>query len=151
MGARPFAAFSASYHAASPHLDVAYQWNGRSVLAGDPKTGQKADMPDQFQYAVGTDVMVNSRVSLALDVLGERVLHSPRLETFPFVAEGPFGAADLRDLRFREASFWMTTGSAGLKANVAPRLLINFNLRFAMGHAGLTDRLTPLVGVEWAF
>jgi hypothetical protein len=151
LGARPFAAFSASYHAAAPHVNVAYQWNGRSVLAGDPRTGQKADMPDEFQYAAGTDVMLNSRVSLALDVLGERVLHSPRLETFPFVAEGPFGSVNLRDLQFQTASFWMTSGSAGLKANVASRLLININLKFAMGHAGLTDKLTPLVGIEWSF
>ena len=34
-GVRPFAALSGSFGVASPHLNVAYQWNGRSVLAGD--------------------------------------------------------------------------------------------------------------------
>jgi len=95
--------------------------------------------------------MLNPKVSLALDLLGARVLHSPRLETFPFEAVGPFGSVSLRDLQFQTESFWMTSGSAGLKANVASRLLINVNLRFAMGHAGLTDKLTPLVGIEWSF
>jgi hypothetical protein len=150
-GVRPFAALSASYGAVAPHLNVAYQWNGRSVLAGDVREGVKADLPDQFHYAVGTDVAVNARLSLILDVLGDRLVNSPRLSTFPFVADGPAGSVTLRDLEFQTASFWTTSGSAGLKANLAPRLLINFNLRFAIGSAGLTDRVTPLLGIEWAF
>jgi hypothetical protein len=28
---------------------------------------------------------------------------------------------------------------------------VNFNLRFNIGARGLTDRIAPLVGVEWAF
>ena len=121
------------------------------MLAGDVREDIKADMPDQFGYAVGTDVTVNPRLSLVFDVLGQRVLHSPRLSTFDFEAEGPAGTVNLRDLRFETASFWTTSGSAGLKANLASRLLINFNLRFAIGDQGLTDRITPLLGLEWAF
>jgi hypothetical protein len=34
---------------------------------------------------------------------------------------------------------------------VAPRLLLTFNLRFAVADGGLTDRLAPLLGMEWAF
>lgn len=151
MGVRPFAALSASYRAMAPHVNVAYQWNGRSVLAGDVRTGAKADMPDQFQFAAGTDVSVNPHLSLVADIFGDRLLNSPRLTTFPFTATGPFGSVDLRDLSFETASFWTGSGSIGLKTNIATRLLINVNLRFAIGHNGLTDRLTPLVGLEWAF
>jgi hypothetical protein len=151
VGVRPFAALSASYRAAAPHLNVAYQWNGRSLLAGDVRDGVKGPVPDQFLYTVGSDVTVNARLSLVFDIFGQRLVHSPRLSTFNFLAEGPAGNASLRDLRFEAASFWATSGSAGLKANLATRLLINFNLRWAMGSAGLTDRLTPLLGMEWAF
>jgi hypothetical protein len=150
-GVRPFAALSASYAGLAPHVNVAYQWNGRSVLAGDVRERVKADMPDQFQYALGTDVTVNPRLSLLFDVLGQRFVHSPRLSTFSFVAEGPSASVTLPDLEFRTASFWTSSGSVGLKANLAPRLLVNFNLRFAIGKAGLTDRVTPLLGIEWAF
>jgi hypothetical protein len=151
IGARPFIALSASYGLAAPHLNAAYQWNGKSVLAGDVREGVKADIPDQFHYAVGTDLAVNPRLSLVLDLLGQRLLHSPRLSTFDFLAEGPAGSVNLRDLQFQTASFWTSSGSVGLKANLAPRLLINFNLRFAINDAGLTDRITPLLGMEWAF
>jgi len=67
------------------------------------------------------------------------------------VATGPFGSVELHDLAFTTGSFWSTSGSVGLKANLAGRLLINANLRFALNHAGLTDQLTPLIGMEWAF
>jgi len=34
---------------------------------------------------------------------------------------------------------------------VAARLLIDFNLRFTIGTNGLTDRVTPLIGMEYGF
>ena len=40
-------------------------------------------------------------------------------------------------------------GSAGLKINMAPHILANFNLRFHIAGGGLRDRLTPLVGIEF--
>jgi hypothetical protein len=151
LGVRPFAAFSTAFGAVSPHLNIAYQWNGKSVLAGDVTTGAKGDVPDQLQIAAGTEAIMNPHVTLVFDALAQRVLNSPRLQTFPFVATGPYGSVPLEDLTFVNESFWSTTGSVGLKANLASRLLINFNLRFALNHAGLTDRLTPLIGLEWAF
>lgn len=151
LGVRPFVALSASYGAASPHANAAYQWNGRSLLGGDVRDRVKGVMPDQFHYALGSDVAVNPRLSLLFDLLGQRVVHSPRLTTFDFVAGGPAGRVNLRDLKFTTASFWTSSGSVGLKANLASTLLINFNLRFAIGQAGLTDRVTPLLGMEWAF
>jgi hypothetical protein len=30
-------------------------------------------------------------------------------------------------------------------------VLVNFNLRFALDDRGLTDRLSPLIGAEFAF
>lgn len=151
VGARPFVAFSTAYGVVSPHVNVAYQWNGHSVLAGDVRNDVTADVPDQVQVSAGTEVAVNSRLTVIFDALGQRFIDSPRLETFPFVADGPAGSVALRDLAFTTGTFWTTSGSVGLKANLARRLLINCNLRFALNHAGLTDRITPLVGMEWAF
>jgi hypothetical protein len=84
-------------------------------------------------------------------VLALRILNSPRLSTYDFLATGPAGSAVLPDLRFDTASYWATHGAVGVKANLAPRLLINFNLAFALSDRGLTDRLSPLIGAEWAF
>jgi hypothetical protein len=150
-GLRPFAAFSTSLGALAPHANVAYQWNGKSIVAGDVRSGQKADLPDRFIYALGTDLGVTDRFSIVVDLTGQRVLDSPLLLIRETTVSGPAGTVTLPDIRFETDSYWVTSGALGFKANVAPKLLLNFNLRFAMGENGLTDRIAPLLGFEWAF
>jgi hypothetical protein len=150
-GVRPFAAFSASYGAFSPHANISYLWNGKSVLAGDVHDDIEAGLPDQFHYAVGGDLSLNNRFSIIFDVLGDRVLDSPRLSTYTLHATGAAGSADLPDIRFANSSYWTADGALGFKANVASRVLVEFNLRFNLVQNGLSDRIAPLLGVEWAF
>ena len=151
MGMRPFAAVSGAFGAFAPHANLAYQWNGQSILAGDVRAGLEADLPDQFQYSAGTDVAVNPRFSMVLDFLGQRVLNSPRLSVYTLNATGAAGSASLPDIRFSNDSYWVTNAALGFKTNVASRLLINFNMRFNVGDHGLADRLSPLLGLEWSF
>jgi hypothetical protein len=150
-GIRPFAAFSTAFGPFAPHANVAYQWNGESVIGGDVESGVKADLPDRFMYALGSDLGVTDRFSIVLDVTGQRVLDSPRLLTRLTTVSGPAGSVTLPDIRFESASFWVNSGALGFKANVAAQLLINFNLRFRIGDNGLADRIAPLLGFEWAF
>jgi hypothetical protein len=146
---QPFAAWSATLRNFSPHLNAGYTWNGSSVLAGNPATGQSADFPDQITYAAGADVSVNSRLTLAFDVLGRYVLDANRL-----VAQD-FHALDHRsvfsNVVFARDSFNALSGSLGLKANVVGRLLVDVNLLFKLDENGLRDKVTPLVGIEYAF
>ena len=53
------------------------------------------------------------------------------------------------DISFRTGSIDAVAGSAGLKVNIAPHILANFNLRFHIAGGGLTDRVTPLIGIEF--
>ena len=119
-GVRPFAAFSASYRAFAPHANISYQWNGKSVLAGDVHSDIEADLPDQFHYALGSDLSVTDRFSIVFDVLGERVLDSPRLSTYTL---GQRSGRQRRPARHpvRDRSYWVTDGAIGFKANVASR------------------------------
>ncbi len=40
-GLRGFGAFSTAIGAFAPHVNLSYQWNGRSVLGGDVRNGEK--------------------------------------------------------------------------------------------------------------
>jgi hypothetical protein len=151
VGLRPFAAFSASRGAVTAHANLAYQWNGNSVLAGDVRTGTKGDLPDQFVYAIGSDVGVTRKLSVVVDIVSQRIMETPRLSTHTLQASGQAGSVLLPDLSFATASYWTSSGSLGFKVNAVPRLLVNFNLRFAIGENGLSDRVAPLIGAEWAF
>ncbi len=147
LGAKPFAALSTNVGRLSPRANVAYQWNGKSVLANDVRLGLKGGLPDQLLYVAGTDVGVNERFSLALDVLGQHVFDTPLLLARPFEV-GTTGLS-FPDISFRTGSIDAVAGSAGLKVNIAPHILANFNLRFHIAGGGLTDRVTPLIGIEF--
>ena len=151
VGMKPFAAFSTSLGAFAPHANVAYQWNGESLIAGNVRENQKADLPDQFTYAFGADVLVAPRLSVILDLFGQRVIDSPRMVSTTSVRTGAAGSVTLDDIQFISESYWSAAGSFGMKGNVASRMLVTFNLRFALTDGGLTDRLSPLLGVEWSF
>ena len=82
----------------SPRVNVAYQWNGSSVLAGDPETGQKADLPAQVLYAFGADVGVSDRFSLTGDWLGRWAIDSPRVDERTFTPRDAQQALDTQHL-----------------------------------------------------
>ena len=147
-GVRPFAAASFTHGRAASHINVAYLWNGESVLAGDPAKGTKADMPDQVTYAIGLDIGATKRLTLAVDFLGTYVIDSPRMRQGTFTAAN--GAA-FPQIGFVTESYNMANGAVGLKFNPAGKLLFDFNLLFKLDSSGLRDKLTPLFGIEYAF
>jgi hypothetical protein len=150
-GVKPFAVLSFSYKGVSPHLNLGYQWNGRSVLAGDVENQVTADLPDRIMFAWGVDSAISQRLSIALDFLADRVRNSPLLEITPLTVSGPLGSGVFQDLSFLSTSYWISNGSAGLKFALREGLLANFNVRFNIGGQGLADRATPLVGLEYTF
>jgi hypothetical protein len=148
MGVKPFLAASFSSGRFSSHVNFAYLWNGDSVLAGNVATGTKGSMPDQVNYAVGFDVGATKRLTLAFDFLGTYVIDSPRLIQQTFTAAN---GQSFPQIGFVTESYNMANGAAGLKWNPAGRLLVDFNVLFKLDSSGLRDKVTPLVGIEYAF
>jgi hypothetical protein len=148
-GVKPFLVWSLSKKV-SPHLNVAYQWNGDSVLAGNVSTGEKKSLPDQLIYDFGVDVGVSSRITLALDVLGRRIYDSPQMETETFHALD--GTTTFPNIHFLQGTdFNQINGAAGLKINAGGRLLLDFNVLFKLDDTGVRDKVTPLFGFEYSF
>jgi outer membrane putative beta-barrel porin/alpha-amylase len=149
-GLAPFVILSSSVHRVSPHLNASYQWNGQSILAGNPATGQSDEFPDQVAYSFGADVAMNSRVTLALDALGRYYVNAERLSQETFHALDAAGTP-FPNIGFSRESFNAFSGSVGLKVNVAGRLLLDTNLLFALDDNGVRDRVVPLFSFEYAF
>jgi hypothetical protein len=146
---QPFAIFSTTYQNVSPHANVSYQWNGSSVLAGNPSTGTSADFPDQVQYAIGADVAVNRHFTLAFDLLGRYIISAERLRREDFHALD--GTSVFPNVTFSPDSFQMLNGAMGAKVNVFGRLLVDANLLFSLDSHGVRDKVTPLIGFEYSF
>jgi hypothetical protein len=148
-GVQPFFAWSANYATISPHINVGYQWNGSSVLGGDLDTGVAEDLPDVGTYAVGAVVAASSRVTLAADILGRYIIDSPRVRREEFHALD--GRSVFPNITFDTGSIHELSGSLGLKINIFGRMLLNANLLMRLNNAGLRDKISPLIGIEYAF
>jgi hypothetical protein len=148
-GVNPFIAWSGHYGAISPHLNGGYQWNGDSILGGEPGSGEAKDLPDLAQYSAGAVIEVHPRVTAAVDVLGRYIIDSPRLRL------EEFHALDNRtvypNITFTSGSFHEISAAAGVKINTFGRMLLNLNLLVRLNSAGLRDKISPLVGLEYAF
>ena len=149
VGVQPFLAWSANYTTISPHINVGYQWNGSSVLGGDLDSGVAEDLPDVGVYAVGAVVALTSRVTLAADILGRYIIDSPRVRREDFHALD--GRSVFPNITFDTGSINELSSSLGLKINIVGRVLLNANLLMRLNNAGLRDKISPLIGIEYAF
>jgi hypothetical protein len=149
VGIQPFVILSTSVQRVSPHLNASYQWNGSSVLAGDPVVGTSADFPDQVVYTAGVDVAANDRLTLAFDLLGRYLINIERVGIVDFHALD--GKSVFRNIGFSQSSFNTLSGSLGFKINIVDRLLFDANLLFALDNHGVRDKVTPLIGFEYDF
>jgi hypothetical protein len=148
-GVQPFVAWSATYGAVSPHLNAGYLWNGASILGGDPDTGLSGDLPDVGAYSLGAVLAIHPRVTAAVDVLGRYVIDSPRVRPEEFHALD--GRSVFSNISFTSGSFNELNGAVGLKINILGQVLLNANVLVRLNSVGLRDKVSPLVGVEYAF
>src|SRR5262245_54158012 len=148
-GLRPFVAWSKTFEKVSPHVNAGYQWNGSSVLAGDPAAGVSGNFPDEITYAAGADLSVNPRLTVVFDVIGRYVIDANRLVRQDFHALN--GTSVFPNIVFSRDSFGTMRGAIGAKASFLNNFLVDLNLLFAVDNHGLTDRVTPLIGIEYAF
>lgn len=148
-GIQPFALWSATYGRVSPHVNVGYRWSGDSVLAGNPGTGESAHFPDSLHYAVGSELGVNQRLTIAFDVIGTYLIDTQRLRPQTFQALD--GSSTFPNVGFVRESFSTLSGAIGFKADLIQRLLLQGNLLFKIDENGLRDKVTPLIGLEYTF
>jgi hypothetical protein len=148
-GLQPFAVWSGTYNKLSPHVNASYHWNGSSVLAGNPATGEADHFPDQFTYAIGTELSAIPRMTIAFDLLGTYTIDAQRLQAETFHALD--NRSTFPNITFERASFNTVNGAVGVKIDLVDRLLLQGNLLFKVNEAGLRDKLTPLIGLEYTF
>ena len=123
--------------------------SGSSVLGGGPRSGESRDLPDLVRYNVGASIELHPRVTLAADVIGRWVIDTPRLSSQTFHALD--GVSTFPDISFRKDSLHELSAATGVKVNIVNRLLVTGNLLFRLNSVGLVDKVSPLVGLEYAF
>ena len=148
-GFAPFFVASSNLGRVTPHVNLAYEWNGDSVLAGNPATGETGSLPNQFIYTFGVDVGVTEDFTFVFDILGRTVFDASQVEIGTFAALD--GTSTFDDLEFQERNFNIADAAVGLKLNAYRALLIDFSVVFKLNDNGIRATVSPLVGGEYSF
>jgi hypothetical protein len=163
-GVKPFGVVSYSARV-SPHAEVGYEWNGKSILAGDfvgpTATNAKGSLPNRFVYIVGTDVAIVKRLTGAFDLFGQRLFGVREFFSNPYTDLGK--CSDIActtltagtthpDLGVRSGTDAnILNASVGLKYELVRKLVISGNVLVKLNDRGLRPTTVPLVGVSYNF
>lgn len=130
----------------APHFNVGFTKSGSGSL----------DTPDEFGYRAGTDFVVTPTVTLSGTLIGRTLLDAGRLRlsdtTFNFRDNlGVPGSMVFSEYTAQTGSLNLSSVALGGKFNVAGNLLVSANVLVALSSAGVTARVTPVVGVDYSF
>jgi len=152
IGVKPFAAFTYSGRV-SPHFNVGYQANGNTELVVT-SAGNKGGLPNRLIYSGGADWRLTRRLTIAADVLAQRVFQAPEAKIMrnfaPFPVSNP-GFSIAQTTVSSSGTYNRTDGSIGLKLKPWGGLLLTGNLLVKLDQGGLRSRMAPLVGASYTF
>jgi hypothetical protein len=149
-GVKPF--LSASYHSrVSPHANIGYEFNGNSILAGDPVTGTKGRLPDQFFYSGGVDAGVTKKLTLAVDLLGQRFYDAPGVKLGAWEDVLKVSHPDILNTILIHRSFNTDDLALGGKYSPFGNWLVTGNVQIKLDDGGLRAKVVPLIGLSYTF
>jgi hypothetical protein len=149
-GVKPF--LSASYHSRlSPHANIGYEFNGSSILAGNPSNGGKGRLPDQLFYSGGVDAGVTRKLTLAADLLGQRFYDAPGVHQGPWVDVLGTSHPDILNTIPIHRSFNTDDLALGAKYSPFGNWLVTGNVQVKLDNGGLRAKVVPLVGLSYTF
>ena len=149
-GVKPF--LSASYHSRlSPHANIGYEFNGSSILAGDPVTGTKGRLPDQLFYSGGVDAGVTKKLTLAVDLLGQRFYDAPGVKLGAWEEVNLVAHPEILNTIPIHRSFNTDDLALGAKYSPFGNWLVTGNVQIKLDDGGLRAKVVPLIGVSYTF
>jgi len=163
-GVKPFVVFSRHAGRFTPHANLAYQWNGFSVLRindcyfQNTCTGGSGlptlRLPSSLQYSAGADIGIVKKLSLVTDFIGQRYFTAPRVLS-PVAIGPPYNShlpATLTTIGVANSSYNIDNLAIGLKVNPVGHLIISANALIRLDNGGLRPaRFVPLVGLSYRF
>jgi hypothetical protein len=160
-GVTPFGALTYTSRL-SPHVRFGYEWNGHSVLSGDPTgiTGSStASLPPAWLYSGGVDFRVNKHLTLAADLIGQRVLSDIHLslgsysrlpETDGQTVPATEALISVPSIKSIDGGYNSDAIAVGGKVRLYHELILVGNATIRVDDGGLRANVVPLVGLSWS-
>jgi hypothetical protein len=139
-----------------------------TVFAGETPTSPLTDadlqVPDEISYTAGFVLAVHPKVTLNGDFIGRtlkdvnRFLVTPQSYNYRLAAPAGAPPNPLQSQSFSDAfdvvgtsDLRLLLGVVGVKINVARTLLLTANVLFPLSDDGLRSKVTPVIGLDYAF
>jgi hypothetical protein len=140
------------------HVNIGYTFSN-SDNTGAVQTGLTPSLPDELNYAVGMEFVVEPRVTVIADLVGRNLRDVGRLDlvskTFQYQPQGtpapPVASMDFLEFQPRAGNLNLLYGTAGVKVNPKGNILISASVLFPLTDSGLKNRLTTIIGMDYAF
>jgi hypothetical protein len=146
-GFKPYVALSRSGRV-SPHADLGYQWNGKTVLFRN-KAGVDQRLPTDLYLSGGADFGVTKRLTLIGDYLFQRFFAGPRVLSGSFTI--PSTTQRFQVLTNKKGPYSENSLSFGAKFNTAGRFLVALNALIQLDDKGLRSRVVPFGEISYSF
>ena len=166
--AKIFAIMSSTHGRLAPHVNIGFTVSGegpKEMLYGFEPLG----VSDEFNYTGGVEYVAHPRLTVLADIVGRTLFDAGDIDlesrTFSFrlgagatgtvpqqvSSTNPITGEPYRQLALRSGNLTQLLGATGFKYNAGPNLLLMANVLFPLNDAGLTDRFTFAIGMEYAF
>lgn len=146
---------SASRGRFGPHFNVGFAAAGNSEVA---------NLSNEFNYKIGTEFVASPRVTLSADLVGRSLIDAGSLRRTGVVHNYRSDTGTPNATTFQEYAPRTPSGGGlldgalnvqsvaiGGKFNPWGNLLVNANVLVALNKAGLTARVTPVIGFDYTF
>ncbi len=160
----------------SPHVNVGWQYSGKSVLGGQltpselaagppvslgvPFNATNGFLPDVFSWAVGTEVALGRRNTVVADILGNQIGLVHGISNMKTVVTSGLDPSCTTGCKLEPVSGLVGTGPVslnqysgafGYKSRIAGNLVGTFNMLVRFDNNGLVARAVPLFGLSYTF
>jgi hypothetical protein len=137
----------------SPHVNVGYElWSEGIDIPSNFLTDETVTAKDQILYSGGLEFEVHPLLTANVDVLGRFVRGAGKIEAREFQydpAANEFGIQSATVL-VAQGGLNTVTLAPGFKWNLWQGALLSVHALVDLTTAGLSDRITPVVGLDWA-
>ena len=147
VGFRPFVSLTYGGRF-SPHMNVAYEMNGHSILVADAQ-GHEGRLPNRLIYSGGADWGVTKRMTIAVDVLAQNVNNAQRVRVVNETFTNPILTAPT--IQAFTQYYNRTDFSGGVKLKPAGNLVLTGNVMVKLDQGGLRSRWVPFGGISYTF
>jgi hypothetical protein len=141
------------------HVNLGYTFSKDSGNIPTAHLSGTPTFPDEFNYAAGVEFVVEPRITVIGDVVGRTLRNVGRLDlvtkTFQFQPPGtpapPLATMQFEEFEPRTGNLNLLYGTAGVKVNPKGNILISASVLFPLTDSGLKNRLTTIIGMDYAF